>query len=94
MSERVTKTETDYLGTYFYFKCVSQQFGDHCKSQPASSASRAFGNTTDVDVHLTFQLVPENRENLLLVSTWGRLMLIIYGWVSFEIGGGHTPLPL
>jgi hypothetical protein len=32
---------------------VAQQFGDHYKSRPASSASRAFGNTTDV--HLTFQ---------------------------------------
>merc|ERR1712167_192129 len=32
---------------------VAQQFGDHYKSRPANSMSRAFGNTTDL--HLTFQ---------------------------------------
>ena len=41
--------------------------------------SRAFGNTTDVHT----PGVPENRENLLLVETWGRLMLKLDGWLGF-----------
>ena len=45
----------------------AQQFGDHYKSRPASSTSRAFGNTATPHV-------PESRENLLYLSTWGRLM--------------------
>ena len=69
---------------------VAQQFGDHYKSRPASSTSRAYGNTTDV------YLAVQRTERIYYIGLDVGAAYVNNIWLgfSFEIGGGHTPLPL
>ena len=64
--------------------------------EPARGGVLGVSSATSFFLEFPLVPVPENRENLLLVETWGRLMLKLYGWIFFfEIGGGggHTLAP-
>jgi hypothetical protein len=62
---------------------VTQQFGDHYKSRPASSTSRAFGNTTDVHQSYTSRSSEQRELTTGLDVGAAYVMLKKYGMVFF-----------